>query len=441
LQKIPAGDPKVVQSKQSAGAKVGADEATALQGGRAKNALLAVADGDTAMNTPPSRDITTFGQVFTPSSLVERMLSLRKNAGRVLEPACGDGAFSARLPGCVAIELDAVHCPPDALNSDFFAYPEHEQFNTIIGNPPYVTARNITPTTRRYLHSRLLDGHANLYLHFIEKSVRHLATGGEIIFITPRDFLKATGAARLNAWLFEQGTITHFEDLGDARIFSGAAPNCAIWRFEKGDMSHRLHDGRRMVLANGQLMFTRAIYSVPLKRVFFVKVGAVSGADEIFTHAELGNVDFVCSKTAQTGETRRMIFPGADCGAAPMDYLESFKARLLQRRVTTFTEVNWWQWGRRHYVSAAPRIYVNGRTRNAQPFFLHPCTNYDGAVLALFPHRSDLTVQQCQQLADWLNAVDWHELGFVCDGRFIFSQRSLEHALLPEDFAEFAAEF
>ncbi len=37
-----------------------------------------------------------------------------------------------------------------------------------------------------------------------------------------------------------------------------------------------------------------------------------------------------------------------------------------------------------------------------------------------------------------LNDVDWSELGFVCDGRFLFSQRSLEQALLPEAFAEFA---
>jgi len=396
------------------------------------------------VNKRRARDVATFGQIFTPPSIVERMLSLRKNTGRVLEPSCGDGAFSSRLPGCVAIELDATHCPPDALNGDFFVYPEQEQFATIMGNPPYVKARDIAPSTRQYLHSRLLDGHANLYLHFIEKSVRHLAAGGEIIFITPRDFLKATGAARLNTWLFEQGTITYFEDLGDARLFADATPNCAIWRFEKGDMTHRLHDGRRMVLVDGQLMFTRAIYSVPLRRVFFVKVGAVSGADEIFTHVELGNADFVCSKTAQTGETRRMIYlddeVSADRNRVLMDYLASFKPSLLQRRVTKFTEANWWQWGRRHYVSAAPRIYVNGRTRNAQPFFLHPCTNYDGAVLALFPHRADLTAQQCQQLADWLNAVDWHELGFVCDGRFIFSQRSLEHALLPEDFAEFACQ-
>ncbi|MDP2794897.1 MAG: class I SAM-dependent methyltransferase [Sulfurisoma sp.] len=375
-----------------------------------------------------THDITTLGQVFTPAPIVERMLSLRRNRGRVLDPAAGNGAFCSRVPGCVAVELDAAHCPADAHNIDFFAWPAEDRFDTVIGNPPYVRARDILPATRIRLASQLLDGHANLYLHFIEKCVRHLNPGGELIFITPRDFLKATGAARLNTWLFEQGTITDFEDLGDAKIFAGAAPNCAIWRFEKGDMAHRLRDGRRMVQAGGQLLLTRGIYSVPLASVFAVKVGAVSGADEIFTSASLGNADFVCSKTAQTGQTRRMIFD------APLRYLEQFKERLLGRRVTKFNESNWWRWGRRHHVSEAPRVYVNHKTRNARPFFIHPCNNYDGSVLALFPHRRDVDVAT---LAALLNEVDWHELGFVCDGRFLFTQRSLEQTLLPEDFAQF----
>ncbi len=380
-------------------------------------------------------DVATLGQVFTPAEIVSRMLTLRRNRGRVLDPACGDGAFSALLPGCVAIEIDAAHCPEAALNVDFFAYPQHEQFATIIGNPPYVKARDIRPETAVRLGSSLLDGHANLYLHFIEKCVRHLAPGGELILITPRDFLKASGAGRLNTWLFDQGTITDFEDLGDARIFARAAPNCAIWRFEKGNAGHRLHDGRRMALSGGQLMFTRGIYSLPLASVFAVKVGAVSGADDIFTNEEFANADFVCSKTAQTGATRRMIYLDRE---GPLPWLEQFKERLLARRVTRFDESNWWKWGRRHHVSADPRIYVNGRTRNLTPFFCHPCNNYDGAVLALFPHRTKLGEADQKRLTAMLNDVDWSELGFVCDGRFLFSQRSLEQALLPEEFAEFA---
>ncbi len=72
--------------------------------------------------------------------------------------------------------------------------PSARQFATVIGNPPYVKARDILPETAVRLGSSLLDGHANLYLHFIEKCVRHLQPGGELILITPRDFLKATGA-------------------------------------------------------------------------------------------------------------------------------------------------------------------------------------------------------------------------------------------------------
>jgi len=377
-------------------------------------------------------DVAVLGQVFTPPDIVSRMLGLVRNRGRVLDPCCGDGAFSREMPGCVAIELDSRHCPTGSLNLDFFAYPEGEKFDTIIGNPPYVKARDISPETRGKLASRLLNGHANLCFHFIEKCVRHLNPGGELVFITPRDFLKATGAARLNTWLFDQGSFTDMIELGDAKIFSGALPNCVIWRFERGNFARRLTDGRRMRQAGGQLMFTRGIYSVPLSSVFQVKVGGVSGADAIYANAELGNADFVCSSTAQSGELRRMIYD------VKLPYLEQYKERLLARRVTKFDETNWWRWGRRHHASDAPRIYVNNKTRNPKPFFLNDCKNYDGAVLALFTRRADLSPDHLVELAALLNEVDWEELGFVCDGRHLFAQRSLEQALLPESFTSFA---
>jgi adenine-specific DNA-methyltransferase len=125
---------------------------------------------------------------------------------------------------------------------------------------------------------------------------------------------------------------------------------------------------------------------------------------------------------------------------APLPCLEQFKERLLARRVARFDEHNWWKWGRRHHVSDGPRIYVNQKTRHAAPFFLNDCKNYDGSVLALFPHRADLDAGALSRLTLMLNEVDWHELGFVCDGRFLFAQRSLENALLPEDFAAYEVE-
>ena len=401
------------------------------------------------------RDVAALGQIFTPEPVVRAMLALRRNTGRVLEPSCGDGAFLRHLPGAVGLELDPDHCPPGAQAIDFFAYPEREQFDTIIGNPPYVRFQDIPPATQALIargrYGACLDKRANLYLFFIDKCLRHLKPGGELIFITPRDFLKATSAVKLNRLLFEAGSITDAIELGDARVFPDAVPNCLIWRFEKGCTERSLRyceigvgddlgaalaapawEARHFIECAGHLMFARGDYPLRLSDVAFVKVGAVSGADELYTDLLQGNREFVCSSTVSTGQTRRMIF--SEPGERPPHALLPHKARLLQRKVTKFDESNWWMWGRLHYRSAQPRVYVNGKTRVAKPFFVHPCKDYDGAVMAVFPRRADVDIEAFR---DALNAVDWADLGFVCDGRFLFTQRSLEQTPLPESFRTF----
>ena len=401
------------------------------------------------------RDVAALGQIFTPEAVVRAMLALRRNHGRVLEPSCGDGAFLRHLPGAVGLELDPDHCPPGAKAIDFFAYPEREQFDTIIGNPPYVRFQDIPPATQALIargrYGACLDKRANLYLFFIDKCLRHLKPGGELIFITPRDFLKATSAVKLNRLLFEAGSITDAIELGDARVFPDAVPNCLIWRFEKGCSAHSLRyceigvgddlaaalaapawEARHFIECAGHLMFARGDYPLRLSDVAFVKVGAVSGADELYTDLLQGNREFVCSSTVSTGQTRRMIF--SEPGERAPHALLPHKARLLQRKVTKFDESNWWMWGRLHHRSTQPRVYVNGKTRVAKPFFMHPCNDYDGAVMAVFPRRADVDIEAFR---DALNAVDWADLGFVCDGRFLFTQRSLENAPLPAEFERF----
>jgi adenine-specific DNA-methyltransferase len=400
-------------------------------------------------------DVSQLGQVFTPPAVVSAMLALRQNAGRVLEPSAGDGAFASRLPGCVAIELDGRHAPPGALHLDFFAYPDTEKFDSILGNPPYVRFQDIGADTRKWLAVarllKLFDARTNLYLFFIEKCIRHLASGGELIFITPRDFLKSTNAVGMNTRLFEAGSITHAIELGDAKVFEGALPNCLIWRFEKGNFSRQTRyaeigvgddleaalakpqwETRHFVEAQGHLLFTRGDYPLHLSQVATVKVGAVSGADEIYSDPIHGNREFVCSSTVATGKTRRMIWIEPD--EPPPRVLFLHKDRLISRGIRPFTEENWWHWGRGYPQTDAPRVYVNGRTRRESPFFLHPCMNFDGALLAIFPRRRDVDLKAFR---DGLNAVAWSDLGFVCDGRFLFTQRSLENTPLPAAFRRF----
>ena len=396
-------------------------------------------------------DPASLGQVFTPERIVRAMLRLRHNAGRVLEPSCGDGAFLQHLRHAVGIELDPRQCPPGGLNMDFFAYPESEKFDTVIGNPPYVRYQDVAPTTRALLRQDGFDGRSNLYLFFIEKCVHHLAPGGELIFITPRDFLKSTSSRRLNRWLHERGTITHAIELGDARVFADALPNCLIWRYELGNLSHntawaQIGQGddvahgldhphwqyRHFSECAGHLLFSRGEYALSLADVATVRVGAVSGADEIYVSDRDGNRDFVSSGTIASGQTRRMIW--CEPGEPPPAALLPHRKRLLARRIRSFDDSNWWQWGRGYPQSDAPRIYVNTKTRRPEPFFIHSCPNFDGAVLGVFPHRTDIDLDAFR---DALNAVDWSDLGFICDGRYLFSQRSLENAPLPASFGTF----
>jgi adenine-specific DNA-methyltransferase len=372
--------------------------------------------------------VEDYGQVFTPDNIVEFMLALRRNGGTALEPSAGDGAFFHRIPGCVGIELDQDVCPAGCLNMDFFDYDVTNKFATIIGNPPYVAYKNILPATATKLIG--FDGRCNLYVHFINKCLDHLADGGELIFITPRDFMKATSSIALNERLFNEGTITHLYDLGDRPVFKGYSPNCVIWRFAKGDESKITNvDGveKKFTLMNGMLLFLSKVYNVPFADLFSVKVGAVSGLDEVFTWKEgcvEQTMEFVCSKTRDTGETRRMYWGYSEC-------LEAHRDALLTRRIKKFDEGNWWAWGRQHFISGRPRVYVNCKTRRKNPFFWHPCRDYDGSVLAVFPHDESINVND---LVRSLNEVDWNELGFVCDGRYLFSQRSLESVMLLEEF-------
>ncbi len=382
-----------------------------------------------------SLDVAQLGQVFTPPNVVDFMLDLCRNTGSVLEPSAGDGAFfnALRQRGrkVTGIEVDARVAPKGTTVMDFFELPLDRQFDTIVGNPPYVRFQDVAVDTKKRLKSGLFDARSNLFLFFIEKCVRHLKPGGELVFIVPREFIKLTAAKKLNAWLFEQGSITHFYETGDVRVFDGATPNCAIFRFEKGQTNRRMADGRRFVEADGQLMFLRDDHNVRLGDAFSVKVGAVSGADHLFAHPA-GNMEFVYSKTAESGETRRMLY------GIRHPHLDKHKDALLARRVKTFDESNWWQWGRAFPINNLPRIYVNGRTRKPQPFFLHDCKAYDGSILALFPKNTRISRRDLIECTMMLNhEVDWQQLGFVCDGRFLFTQRSLQTCLLPDKFSRY----
>lgn len=388
-----------------------------------------------------SLDVSNLGQVFTPCFVVSDMIKLIKNQGSILEPSAGDGAFSLKLNSkqITSIEYDEKFATKhNFINSDFFSYSLDNKFDTIIGNPPYIRYQDIKNDTKELLSNSLFnkngidyslfDNRSNLSLFFIYKSILHLKDKGELIFITPRDFLKATSAIKLNEFIFKNGTITDIIELGDKKIFKDAQPNTIIWRFEKNNFKRMTSIQKNFILNKGQLLFTKNRYSINFKDIAYVKVGAVSGADKCFEHKD--GIEFVCSYTNKTNKTKKMIY-----NTYHKD-LEKVKDKLLNRKIRKFNEDNWYEWGRKYHESDKPRIYVNSKTRHKEPFFISNIKAYDGSVLAIFLQKK-FNESLLKKMCSMLNSVNWEELGFVVDGRFIFSQKSLENSLLPSGFRNF----
>ncbi len=371
-------------------------------------------------------NVDFLGQVFTQASIVEKMLKLRKNKGSILEPSCGAGAFLHKIENCIGVEYDSKVCPSNAINMDFFDYPITNSFDTIIGNPPYVKFKNISSETKSKLNMTVFDERSNLYLFFIEKCIKHLSSNGELIFIVPRDFIKATSAIKLNKIIYNEGTITDWIELGDESVFPGFNPNCVIFRFEKNNFSRKTNNNLHFIESNGQLLFLKDKSQLLFSDYFFVKVGAVSGADHIFESLQ-GNKDFVSSKTCVTGKTKKMHYNIYNIE------LEKHKDALLNRKIKHFNEKNWYQWGRAFFESNLPRIYVNGKTRNKNPFFINECNAYDGSILAIFPKFKVKNKKHLKEICNYLNKLPWSDYGFNCDGRFLFNQKALENSMINKE--------
>ncbi len=379
--------------------------------------------------------VKNLGQVFTPLDMVKSMVDMVQNNGTMLEPSSGDGAFSNYIQNEIGREITSIEVDPDNYKPgftimDFFDFGVDKKFDTIIGNPPYVAYKRLSPETLQKIQGtdylNTYPSRTNLYIYFIRKCLEHLTEHGEIIFVTPREFIKSTSATQLNEFLYNEGTITDWYEYGDQRVFEGYSPNVVVWRFEKNNFNRKTNTNNGLMnfkISHGQLWFLDKDYDVKFSDLFFVKVGAVSGLDKIYV-SELGNQEFVCSYTKKEGKLKRFIYNEQH------PELDQHKESLMNRKIKNFTEDNWWMWGRGLYESDSNRIYVNCKTRDMKPFYTHDCKYYDGAVLAIFP-KIDMDIDRAIEL---LNDVDWDELGFLVGGRLCFNQKALENSYLPHSF-------
>jgi len=145
------------------------------------------------------------GIYFTPPSCVMNNIKLlepylKKNA-KVLEPSCGSCEYITALHNLypnlfiTGIEYNKIiyesinhlnNSKINIINDDYLKYEMKEEYDLIIGNPPYyvMKKKNVEKDYYKYF-----EGRPNIFILFIIKSLKLLNNNGILSFILPKNFL------------------------------------------------------------------------------------------------------------------------------------------------------------------------------------------------------------------------------------------------------------
>ena len=231
----------------------------------------------------PAKARAALGAYYTPPALCERLLDMATEAGvdwrsvRVLDPACGGGAFLSPVARRMAESLEDCS-PRSALKSiqhrlqgfeldPFAAWMsqvfvdvtlsdlcreartrlrsvvrvcnaleqtlEGEGFSLVVGNPPY--GRVTLPPALREKFRRSLFGHANLYGVFTDLALRFAHHGGVIAYVTPTSFLAGEYFKALRGLLGREAPPASIDFITQRKgVFADALQETLLATYQRG---------------------------------------------------------------------------------------------------------------------------------------------------------------------------------------------------------------
>ena len=280
------------------------------------------------------------GAVDTPKALVEFMVALAGPLGsksKVLEPACGHCPFLRKISEKYEKkhELVGVEINPEVLSrakekvphstlieGDFLLWQSDEQFDLIIGNPPYGIIGDASHYPIHLLKQKksiykqkfhTWQGKYNIYGAFIEHSINLLKPNGKLIFVIPASWLILEDFTRLRLFIAREGQISIYY-MG--KVFPKHTVSCVVIVFQKGATGLNLYDRQRLALSkrtyNGEMirfetpeLIEFEQNGIPLEHLFEIRFAARS--PEIRKHPcvspipQLGYVPILTGRNLKSG--------------------------------------------------------------------------------------------------------------------------------------------
>lgn len=377
------------------------------------------------------------GQYFTTNTFLKSTMNnlILNNPKLILEPAMGRGDLVEyvknnsdndidfdlyEIDGSIEF-LDCIN-KSDIEICDFLKCNIDKQYDTIIGNPPFVKTK-----------------FGNTYLQFINKCFKLLHYNGELIFIVPSDFFKLTSSGKIINQLMDNGTFTHIVHPNNEKFFENANIDILIFRYCKNkDLLKQVifnEELKNIKNSNGIITFNN-IENIQHDSVFSdffdIYVGMVTGKEKIFKNELLGNFNVLNGKNVIEKYILVHEFPTMSKDLD--DYLLDYKSDLLNRKIRTFNDNNWFEWGAlRNFKTISTNlgkecIYISTLTRCHEVAFVDKVRFFGGSLIIMIP-KTEINLNK---VVKYINNIEFQK-NYIYSGRFKIGHKQLCNAMFANN--------
>ena len=310
----------------------------------------------------------------------------------------------------------------EVIYGDFMQQTITKTYKTIIGNPPYVRTKK-----------------GNLYIDFTEKCYNLLDDNGELIFIVPSDFFKLTSASKLLNGMMTNGSFTHIFHPHNEKMFENASIDVIVFRYCKNNSIEKkvLYNDKKLYITNSNGLITfgeeKSNNSIMFQEYFDIYVGLVSGKEEVYKNAELGNIEVL---NGEDKIDKYIYIEKYPCENDKINkHLFQYKNELIGRGIRKFNENNWFEWGAPRNITTINAnigkdcIYVYNLTRTPKVAFLGKVNYFGGGLLMLKPKKKC----NLNNIVSYLNSNKFKD-NFMFSGRFKIGHRQICNSYIPAEY-------
>lgn len=439
------------------------------------------------------------GQVFTPQQIVCDMLDLvgystnsDLSSLKIIDNSCGNGAFleevviriikkySLEAKKIIEQNVFGIELDEKAYNDCIYKLNEvcksyniidvnwnivnentlhifetyKNQFDIVIGNPPYVRIHNTSENLKQFNFCN--NGMTDLYIAFYEVGISMLNETGKLCYINPSSIFNSKASKTLRKFLIVNNLISKVIDFKHKQLFDKITTYSCILLLDKNnnnqviDFSNSFqkfiklkykefyfNDNFYFSLDKNKLLLLKDIFSNTIRSNVEVKNGAATLCDDFFIKDEFdfNSNQIIDILKASTSKQKKCLFPYNFNNIKPMD-LDEFDVEtkeyflenetILKRRSCDDKE-KWWLFGRSQSINDfnKKKISINTTIKDLSSLKINNVNTktlvYSGLYMINI-NNNIVNIIKNQNFIDYISLLSKYKAG----GYYTFSSKDLK---------------